>query len=166
MFPVLGTAYKLKELFHALYEHDSKAEAQRAAEAWLNSIPDEVERYFREASVALRSWWDEIFAYYDAPITNAYTESVNNVAKEMNRMGRGYSFDVIRARVLYDEARSDTRQTLRKKPRKAAQGLPPEWRTFTTVELAGSSETHEDQVVEYGPLLITLARLLREGHFA
>jgi transposase len=167
MFPALGTAYKLKELFHAIYEQESKAQAQRAAEAWLNSIPDDLERYFRQASVALRSWWDEIFAYYDVPITNAYTESVNNVAKEMNRMGRGYSFDVIRARVLYDdEARADTRQTLRKKPRKASQAPSSDLHTFTSFDLARTIPAQEEQTVEYGPSLVTLARLLREGYFA
>lgn len=165
MFPALGAAYKLKELFHGIYEQDSKEQARRAAEAWLNSIPDELQRYFRHASVALRSWWDEIFAYYDVPITNAYTESVNNVAKEMNRMGRGYSFDVIRARFLYDdEARADTRQTIRKKPRKAPLAPSSDLRTFTT--LSGAAPAQEDQIIEYGPSLAALARLLREGHFA
>jgi len=41
-----------------------------------------------------------------------------------------------------DEARKDMRQAIRKDPRLA------------------------EQVIEYGPSLITLARLLREGHFA
>ncbi len=137
-FPLLGDAYRLKELFHDLYQQPDKQTAMHAAGAWANSIPAELEPYFKEANGALRSWWTEIFRYYDVPITNAYTESINNIAKEMNRMGRGYSLDVIRARLLYnDEARKDTLQTI-----------------------------HNVQVIECGPSLITLARLLREGHFA
>lgn len=82
-------------------------------------------------------------------------------------MGRGYSFDVIHARVLYDdEARADTRQTLRKKPRKAPQAPSWDFQTFTTIDLSESGEVQGDQFIEYGPSLLTLARLLREGHFA
>ncbi|MDY6930176.1 MAG: ISL3 family transposase, partial [Pseudomonadota bacterium] len=32
---------------------------------------------------------------------NAYTESINRLAKDKNREGRGYSFEVMRARMLY-----------------------------------------------------------------
>ena len=34
-------------------------------------------------------------------VTNAYTESINRLAKDKNREGRGYSFEVMRARMLY-----------------------------------------------------------------
>src|SRR5699024_7013402 len=37
----------------------------------------------------------------DMPVTNAYTESINRLAKDKNREGRGYSFEVMRARMLY-----------------------------------------------------------------
>ena len=79
-------------------------------------------------------------------------------------MGRGYSLNVIRTRLLYnDEARKDTRQTIRKKPRRKAEPAGSELALFRAV----TAEPAEDvQVVEYGPSLITLARLLREGHFA
>jgi len=163
-FPLLGDAYKLKEMFHRLYEHPDKQTALRAAQAWADSIPPELEPYFKDARGALRSWQAEIFHYYDVPITNAYTESINNIAKEMNRMGRGYSLDVIRARLLYnDEARKDTRQTIRKKPRKKTEPMGSEWSFYCGVMTEPAEEV---QVIEYGPSLITLARLLREGHFA
>jgi transposase len=163
-FPLLGDAYKLKEMFHRLYEHPDKQTALRAAQAWADSIPPELEPYFKNARGALRSWQAEIFHYYDVPISNAYTESINNIAKEMNRMGRGYSLDVIRARLLYnDEAHKDTRQTIRKKPRKKTEPMGSE-RSFYCAAMTEPAE--EVQVIEYGPSLITLARLLREGHFA
>ena len=37
----------------------------------------------------------------DIPVTNAFTESINRLAKDKNRDGRGYSFEVMRARMLY-----------------------------------------------------------------
>jgi hypothetical protein len=36
-------------------------------------------------------------------MTNAYTEALNGVIKVANRNGRGYSFEAIRAKVLYSE---------------------------------------------------------------
>ncbi len=135
-FPLLGDAYKLKEMFHGLYEHPDKQTALRAAQVWAGSIPAELEPSFKDARGALLSWQAEIFRYYDVPITNAYIESINNIAKEMNRMGRGYSLDVIRARLPYnDETRKDTRQTIRKKPRKATQPEQSEWSLFQAVQL-------------------------------
>ncbi len=35
-------------------------------------------------------------------MTNAYTEALNGLIKVTNRVGRGYSFEVIRAKMLYD----------------------------------------------------------------
>lgn len=99
MFPLLGAAYTTKETFHDIYAHADKQTAMDAARSWLSSIPPQVEPYFRETKDALQSWWDEIFNYYDASITNGYTDSANRLAQDMNRMGRGYSFDVIRAPV-------------------------------------------------------------------
>ena len=35
------------------------------------------------------------------PYTNAATESMNNLIKSIEKAGRGYTFDVIRAKILY-----------------------------------------------------------------
>lgn len=165
-FPALGAAYNAKEAFHDIYSHKSKGDAMKAAEAWEASIDPSVEHAFREAKGALRSWWTEIFNYYDCPISNAYTESINNIAKGMNRMGRGYSLEVIRARLLYDEkARAAGTKTVRKKVRKPVStwGLMADSLT-TTQPTYGT--VLEEQTVEYGAHLPTLAKLLEEGHFA
>ena len=173
LYPILGAAYEAKERFHDIYSHPSKGDAMRAAEEWEASIPEEVAWAFREVKGALRSWWDEIFNYYDHPTSNAYTESINNLAKGMNRMGRGYSFDVIRARLLFDdEARQDTRTTIRKKTRKPTQ--QPSVRDFTmgmgmarmTFPQVNFEDIVEESIVEYGPYIPTLVRKLEAGDFA
>ena len=167
-YPVLGAAYEVKERFHDIYRHTSKADAMRAAEEWEASIPSNVAGAFREVRGALRSWWNEIFNYYDYPVSNAYTESINNLAKGMNRMGRGYSFDVIRARLLFDdEARADTRTTIRKKPRKAASSAPPMGmgRMVPSYDHFFDFDA-EETVIEYGPYIPTLVRKLEAGDFA
>ena len=56
-----------------------------------------------EATAPVGNWREETMTYFetDMPVTNAYTESINRLAKDKNREGRGYSFEVMRARMLY-----------------------------------------------------------------
>lgn len=167
MFPLLGAAYRAKESFHEIYCHPSKEDAMKAAGIWERSLPAEVDHAFRELKVALRSWWTEIFNYYDHPTSNAYTESINNLAKGINRMGRGYSFDVIRARLLFDDdARKDTRTTICKRIRREK---PSAGYAFTDIGSFMQKEyevVEEVKTVEYSPYIPTLVRKLEAGDFA
>lgn len=79
-------------------------------------------------------------------------------------MGRGYSFDVIRAKLVFDEkARRPTSKVVRPKPRKESRGNEAESYTYTRV--FGDKTGDQPRVVEYGPHIPTLYRLLEEGHF-
>ena len=49
----------------------------------------------------VENWRTEIFNYFDFRFTNAITESLNKVSKEISAQGRGYKFDVLRAKLLY-----------------------------------------------------------------
>lgn len=62
---------------------------------------------------AMGNWSGPVFNYFDYRVTNAYTESVNRLIADSNRLGRGYSFDVLRTRMLL--ARGALKQ----------EGLPP-----------------------------------------
>jgi hypothetical protein len=82
---------------------------------------------------------DDVFAYWDAPqgITNAYKEGINGLVKVANRMGRGSSYEMIRAKTLYaDHAR------------KVASGLRA---CLGPVPTTGSPGR-----IEYGPHIPTL----------
>ena len=163
-FPVLGAAYRTKEAFHDLYHCESRSEAERAATEWIDSIPSEVSDNFREVVHALRSWWTEIFNWYECQISNAYTESINRIAKDMNRMGRGYSFEVIRARLVFDEkARRPNRKTVRGKPRRSVEDGEGSREPMSYV-MTFNNDT-SDRVIEYGPHIPTLCDLLEDGHF-
>ena len=48
----------------------------------------------------MQSRKDHILNYWDYPWTNAYTESVNNAIKKIEKAGRGYKFDNLRDRCL------------------------------------------------------------------
>ena len=98
--PELAQAYWLKEDFYAIYGMP-KDEAIKAFDDWIARCKaSPVKGDFKEILSALKNWREPILAYFDYPITNGYTEALNGVAKVINRQGRGYSFEVIRARVL------------------------------------------------------------------
>ena len=58
---------------------------------------------FSDLVRAWENWTPWILGYFDHPVTNAYTESLNNLIRVMNRLGRGYSFEALRAKILFAE---------------------------------------------------------------
>jgi hypothetical protein len=120
-------------------------------------IDSRLHKHFSELLTAMRNWRPEILAWYDFPISNAYTESVNRLAKDMNRMGRGYSFDVIRARLLLDNtARKPTTRIVRSHSKSSE---------LSYVTSATTNQATDERVIEYGPHIPTLCDLLESGHF-
>lgn len=99
--PQLGEAYRLKERFFAIYDSADKHEAANAYATWAASIPSELRTAFAPITTAFKSWHDAILAYFDHPVTNAYTESLNALIRVQDRLGRGYSFEALRAKMLY-----------------------------------------------------------------
>lgn len=110
-FPTLKEAYRLKEAFYDIWDVPKKADALAAYEAWERSITDrELLTAFRPLLTAMLNWRTEIFAFWDYRHTNALTEALNGIAKGVERAGRGYSFDVIRAKLLYSMHLHKTRK--------------------------------------------------------
>lgn len=73
--------------------------------------------YFFEMIRAYANWKPQILNYFDQPVTNGYTESMNAIIRDVDGQGRGYSFDVMRARMLYDmEVRSKKTSTRGRRP--------------------------------------------------
>ena len=100
-FPMLGKAYQLKEQFCDLWDIKDKQEAEDRYESWRESIPDDLIPAFKPLTTAVGNWKGEIFAWWDYPVTNAYTEALAGLVKLTNRIGRGYSFKAIRAKLIY-----------------------------------------------------------------
>ena len=171
MFPTLGDAYRAKEEFFDTYEQPTREAAERHAARWASRLDPAISRYFRDLRVAVHNWHDEIFNYYENPVTNGYTESMNNIARFINRMGRGYSFEVLRARLLFDErVVKRERPTIRKKVRKQKpSGDVWAFSVGRTIATSIDNFEYEDvpgPAVNYGADLPTLARLLEEGYFS
>lgn len=99
----LGLAYRLKEDFFGIYDAQSPDEAQGRYLDWKSRITPEVAPAFHDLVRAWDNWTPWILEYFDHPVTNAYTESLNNLIRVMNRLGRGYSFEALRAKILFAE---------------------------------------------------------------
>lgn len=103
--PDLADAYDFKEKFFDIYNHRDPKDAKAAYDAWVNSLPLSISKAFKPLLTAVKNWETEIFTYFDSRYTNAYTECLNGIVKLANRTGRGYSFDVIRFKLLFGHDR-------------------------------------------------------------
>lgn len=97
--PEIADAYRAKEAFYSLFDLP-RDEAIQAFDNFAASVPASVKAEFKPLLTAMRNWRSEILAVLDYPYTNAFTESLNNLTKHIVKAGRGYSFEVLRARIL------------------------------------------------------------------
>jgi transposase len=118
----LGLAYRLKEDFFKIYDCTSPDEAQGSYLTWKQRVTPEVADAFHELIRAWDNWTPWILEYFNHPITNAYTESLNNLIRVMNRLGRGYSFEALRAKILFAEG---AQKRLNAKPKFERKELKP-----------------------------------------
>jgi transposase len=98
--PDLVDAFWTKEKFFQIYDCETKTDARKAYQAWVDELPLFVHKAFKPLMNTVVNWETEIFNYFDRRITNNYTECMNGIAKMANRKGRGYSFKVIRFKLL------------------------------------------------------------------
>jgi transposase len=147
--PGLAQAYDFKEAFFRIYDDPDKGSAMRAFEAWENTLPDNELEKFHDLAKTVHNHYEDIFAYWDSPnrITNAYTECLNGLIKLSNRMGRGYSYEIIRAKTLYA-----------KQARKVGSGVRLTAPSETPIPTKGTSKT-----IEYGPHIPTLVEIADSG---
>ena len=101
MLPELYYGYQAKERFFGVYDAPDRKEGQERYDAWLGSLDMLTRVNFKELITACENWKPEILNYFGTGATNAYTEAANGLAKIANRNGRGYSFEAIRAKIIY-----------------------------------------------------------------
>lgn len=107
-YPTLYEAYQHKELFFDIYDTSKDStEAKQRFDEWKENIPPYMRKYTKSFLTSLKNWETEILNYFDCRLTNAFTEGLNNMIRSINKEGRGYSFDVLRAKILlaYGKAR-------------------------------------------------------------
>ena len=100
-YPTIKEAYHLKEAFRDVWLVTARADAEARYADWLKRVEaSNVSEAFKPLTTALVNWREEAFNYLDVRLTNAYTEGMNGLARRMDRNGRGYSFPVLRAKLL------------------------------------------------------------------
>lgn len=113
-YPELEQAYRLKEAFYDLYDQamDSQDGKERL-DAWRASIPSSMKAPFRKLTTALGNWEPYILNHFDYWATNAPVEAMNGAIKRMQSEGRGYSFEALRAKVLYGKPHKMEKTSIR-----------------------------------------------------
>lgn len=88
----------------AVYEVQTKEEAWGEYLHWESTIPPELAKAFRPVKTAFRNWQPYILNYFDdLRVTNAFTESFNAKIRRVYRNERGYTFERLRAKVLFTD---------------------------------------------------------------
>ncbi len=101
-YPQFNVPYQLKEAFRDIYLYcTTREEAKQAYSEWIKTCHDSNCTAYDSFIDMVKNWHTEIFNYFDYRYTNAQTESLNNVIRETDRAGRGYTFEVLRAKILF-----------------------------------------------------------------
>ncbi len=129
-FPELNKLRLVKERAEAIYgDSKTKAEAEENFKKLLDNIPeDDAYDKFREFAKMFSRWKKEILNYfvYASSYTNAATEGLNALIKQINGVGRGYSFKNLRTKALYiSAARRPPVLRARKRPETSFRNMMP-----------------------------------------
>ena len=166
-YPELGLAYRLKEDFCKIYESQSKEDAFARYAAWEISVTEEVRDAFSDLIKAWHNWQPHILAYFDYRITNAYTESVNSLIHVMVRLGRGYSFEALRAKLLFSEGahkKSQKRPAFERRAPASRPSLGRHMVGFTSLvsvnNYQNKTDNQPEESINYGVDIAMLTRMI------
>lgn len=129
--PVLAAAYAAKEEFRSIWMAAHREEGAERYVAWKGRLHPKIAGTFATLAWEFERWKEEILAFIETGVTNAYTESLNNSVRILTRIGRGYSFEILRARLLLSH--SIRKRTARRFIRNSA---PAPSHGFTTAMFA------------------------------
>lgn len=162
---LIGWAWALKELFHDIWKATDRDDADKRIDQWLECVIEELEPFFEEPVSVFTTRREEILNFFDSGVTNGYTESMNGIVKTANRLGRGYSFEAIRARMLYNQRAIERGSAVLREPVNRPASAPP-MGGFMTEGLAMQnlrSTRFVTKRVYYGAHIPTLVQLAEAG---
>lgn len=90
MYPKLGEAYRLKELFSEVWSIEDQQEAKGYLAFWCDMAMDSGIFAYQKFVGTIKSHWDGICAYFDKKISNGVLEGINNKIQLAKRRARGY----------------------------------------------------------------------------
>lgn len=101
MWPELAEIHDLKEEFFSIWRLSKREDAEARYASWKKVMSATARSAFLEIIEMIENWYDAIFNYIDCRLTNAFTESANNLVKRLQSDGRGYDYETIRPKILY-----------------------------------------------------------------
>jgi len=165
-YPQLALAYIAKEAFYEIYDADNLIDANRRYRAWREMIKPEIAGAYADLIRAFENWHPYILNYFKYPVTIAYTESLNNLIRIMNRLGRGYSFEALRAKILFSEGIHKHKY---KKPKfeRRSRGMPTMYKMSLVTDSFNDKwpqSTQEKEIIgNYGADISTLIEKIEKG---
>lgn len=163
-FPMLKAGYEAKEGFYRLYDCETRADAERYYAAWKKGLDESIAWAYADVVRAVDNWGPWIFTYFDHRITNAFSESINNLIRLLSRLGRGYSFEALRAKILYTDHIHKTKQPRLRREPEAFKHYTAFLATDTFSRMPPAT-FDDDRVIDYGVDISLLAELLEFGDF-
>jgi transposase len=99
--PIIAEAWGLKEAFRNIYRAASRADAQQRLDTFYLAVDRAGLPAFDAFAKGIRSWQQELLAYFEEPTTNGYAEGVINKVKVIKRRAYGLpTFTGFRKRVV------------------------------------------------------------------
>lgn len=89
-YPVLGEAYRLKEMFRDTFKIVNPDEAKSYLLFWCDLANDSGIQPFKKLVAMIKTHWFGIVNYFDSNITNGVLEGINSKIQLIKRRARGY----------------------------------------------------------------------------
>jgi transposase len=90
LYPTLGAAYRLKELFNDLWTMPGKLAASAFLKDWCEQVEQAKIPAFQKFANTVRAHWSGIIHFVESNITNAILESINSKIQLAKRRARGF----------------------------------------------------------------------------
>ncbi|TXL09960.1 ISL3 family transposase [Methylococcaceae bacterium CS2] len=90
LYPTLGQAYRLKEIFNDLWSMPDKSSAEAFLKQWCAEVENSKISAFMKFVKTVRSHWSGIIHFVETKITNGILEGINSKVQLAKRRARGY----------------------------------------------------------------------------
>ncbi len=90
LYPTLGEAYRLKELFNDLWGMPDKQTAEAFLAQWCGEVEAAKIPAFKKFSRTVKAHWSGIIHFVESRITNGILEGINSKVQLAKRRARGY----------------------------------------------------------------------------
>jgi transposase len=90
LYPTLGEAYRLKELFNDLWEMDDEEEATYFLVDWCKEVEKSDISPFKQFVKTVKAHWTGIVNFCETEINNGILEGINSKVQLAKRRARGY----------------------------------------------------------------------------